>query len=68
MIPYMSKLYISFRLSTIHPTPAALSEAFPNFSAAGQVSFSSKALGVATSIQLPNLAVLSTDESFQDGD
>jgi hypothetical protein len=33
----------------------------------GQVSFSSKALGIATSIQLPNLAVLSTDESFQDG-
>ena len=31
------------------------------------MSFSSKALGIATSIQLPNLAVLSTDESFQDG-
>ena len=29
------------------------------------VSFVSKALGIATSLQLPNLAVLSTDENFQ---
>lgn len=38
-----------------------------NFTMHSQVCFSSKALGVATSIKLPNLAVLSTDESFQDG-
>lgn len=31
-----------------------------------EVSFSSKALGIATSLKLPNLAVLSTDESFQE--
>eukprot|EP00434_Breviolum_minutum_P039182 symbB.v1.2.034784.t1/scaffold4552.1/size38125/4 len=30
------------------------------------VCFSSKALGISTSIKLPNLAVLSTDESFQE--